>query len=102
MYKLRIAQLAHEDLVSIVSYITVELANPVAAADFLDEVEKCYDYLKRNPMMYSKCTNVQLESEGYRKALIKNYILIFKIVESSNIVNVMRFFYGARDYEKFL
>jgi hypothetical protein len=41
-------------------HILPSAANPVAAAGFLDEVEKCYGYLKNNPMMYSKCTNVHL------------------------------------------
>lgn len=102
MYKLVVTELAHQDLDSIVSYIAVQLANPAAASDFLDDVDKCYGYLKSNPMMYSKCNDSRLEKEGYRKAVIKNYILVYKVDESAKRVSVLRFFYGARDYAKLI
>jgi len=51
MYKLFVSELAHKDLDNIVSYIAVDLANPMAATNFLNEVEKCYDYLQDKPLM---------------------------------------------------
>ncbi|MGD8401146.1 MAG: type II toxin-antitoxin system RelE/ParE family toxin [Bacillota bacterium] len=83
MYKLVVSKLAHQDLDNIVSYIAIQLANPTAARNFLDEVAKCYGYLKSNPMMYAKCQDKRLEKEGYRKALIKNYVLVYKIKPSA-------------------
>jgi plasmid stabilization system protein ParE len=47
MYKLVVTELAHQDLDNIVSYIAIQLANPVAASDFLDKVDKCYGYQMR-------------------------------------------------------
>ncbi|WHH59694.1 type II toxin-antitoxin system RelE/ParE family toxin [Petroclostridium sp. X23] len=85
MYKLIISEFAHQDLDKIVSYIAVQLANPIAAGDFLDEVDKCYGHLKSNPMTYAKCQDKRLEKEGYRKALIKNYVLVYKINENIQI-----------------
>ena len=102
MYKLLITELAHQDLDSIVSYIAVQLANPKAAGDFLDEVTACYGFLKGNPMMYERCQDRRLGQEGYRKAVIKNYVLVYKINEESKIVSIMRFFYGAQDYTKLI
>ena len=98
MYKLLVTELAHQDLGNIVSYIAVKLANSKAAGEFLDEVDKCYSFFKNSPMMYEKCQDKRLEKEGYRKALIKNYVLIYKIDEKSQTVNVMRFFHGEQDY----
>ena len=100
MYKLKITELAQNDLDSIIEYIAVQLANPIAAGDFLDEVEKCYSYLHSNPLMYPKCSDAKLEKEGYRKALVKNYIIFFKIFENEKKVIVYRIVYGARDYLK--
>jgi hypothetical protein len=51
-------------------------------------------------MMYAKCQDKQLEEEGYRKALIKNYVLVHKINETSKTVSILRFFYSAQDYVK--
>ena len=76
MYKLNITDQANSDLERIVRYIAVELDNPYAATDFLDEVEKCYSYLKSTPMIYPKSCDSRLNKEGYRKAAIKNYLMM--------------------------
>lgn len=102
MYKIIVTELAHQDLDKIVSYIAVELVNPIAAGKFLDEVDKCYCFLKDNPWIYEKCQDKRLGKEGYRKALIKNYMLIYKIDEDSKTASIMRFFYGAQDYIKLI
>lgn len=102
MYKLVITELAQSDLDSIVNYIAVHLANPVAAGHFLDRVEECYRSLKTNPFIYSKSNDIRLEKEGFRKAVIKNYVLMFKVNEKSKTVIIYRLFYGARDYLKLL
>jgi Plasmid stabilisation system protein. len=98
MYRLVIAELAHEDLDSIVSYIAVQLVNPMAAAKLLDEVEKCYGYLKSNPLIYERCHDTRLEKEGYHKATINNYVLIYKVDEPAKTIIIYRFFYGAQNY----
>lgn len=102
MYRLIVSELADKDLDSIVSYIAVQLANPTAAANFLDEVEKCYAFLKSNPFMYERCYDTYLEKKGYRKATINNYVLVYIIDESNRDVIIHRFFYGAQDYVKLI
>jgi len=98
MYKLAVSELAHEDLDRIVSHIAVQLANPKAAADLLDDVERCYEHLRENPMMYETCADKRLAAAGYRKATIKNYIAVYRFSEETGTVYILRFFYGARDY----
>ncbi|MCI8472569.1 MAG: type II toxin-antitoxin system RelE/ParE family toxin [Clostridiales bacterium] len=102
MYKLLITELAQNDLDEIVGYIVNQLANPIAAGTFLDEVEKCYENLRSNPYIYAKSNDARLEKEGYRRALIKNYLLMFKVNEETKTVTAYRFFYGAMDYFKLL
>lgn len=102
MFKLVVSELAHRDLDNIVSYIAVQLVNPIAATNFLNEVEKCYLYLKSNPLMYERCHDVRLEKEAYRKASINNYVLVYKVDESAKEVIIYRFFYGAQDYVKLI
>lgn len=102
MYNLVVSELAHRDLDNIVSYIAVQLANPIAATKFLDEVEKCYGCLKSNPLMYERCYDALLEKEGYHKVTIKNYVLVYKVEEAARTVIIHRFFYGAQDYVKLI
>lgn len=102
MYKLVVTVLACQDLDNIISYIAVKLANPSAAGSFLDEVDACYHFLMSNPLMYEKCRDTRLEAEGYRKAVIKNYIAVYRINEATKSVIILRFFYGAQDYIKLI
>ena len=102
MFKLVISRLAQKDLEDIVEYISVQLANPTAASNFLDETEKCYEHLKLNPLIYAKSTDRRLEKEGYRKALIKKYLLMFKVNEETKTVTAYRFIHGSMDYIKLL
>ena len=97
-----VSELANSDLDGIVGYIIYDLDSPKAAANLLNEIEKCYENLRKNPLMYEKCTDVRLEKDGYRKAVIKHYLLIYRFVEETKTVQVARFFYGGRNYAKIL
>ena len=52
--------------------------------------------------MYEQCRDPQLRALGYRKAIIKNYVMIYRVDEDKKIVYILRFFYGRRDYEKLI
>lgn len=95
-YKLVVTKPAEKDLTDILQYISKDLSAPKAASDFLDEVLKCYDNISENPLMYAVCDNDRLKNKEYRKAIIKNYIMFYRIDE--NIIYIMRFIYGRRDY----
>ena len=100
MYEILITDFAEQDLDGIVEYIAVKLANPPAAGTFLDNVEACYGSLWRTPRMFSECEDKYLKRKGYRKALIHNYLLIFRIDGTARRVYVLRFFYAGQDYVK--
>ena len=80
-YKVVETEQAVQDLDGILGYIANSLANPSAAAAFADEVEKCYTNLEGMPLMYEQCRDSRLRVLGYRKAVIKNYILIYRVGE---------------------
>lgn len=101
-YKIVLTELAAGDLNSITEYIAGRLANPTAAAAFLDAVDGCFGDLETTPLMYERCRSARLRSMGYRRAVIKNYVMIYRVAEAKNTVYILRFFYGARDYEKLL
>jgi len=98
MYKVDVSIRAEQDLDRIVSYIAVKLAAPIAAADFIDAVYDCYSHLEINPYLYEQCRDLKLQNEGYRRAVIKNFVLLYKIDEKTKAVVIHRFFYGRQDY----
>lgn len=101
-YKIVVTEAAHEDLDSTFGYIAERLSNPTAAVRLLEQVEECYGKLKSFPLMYEACRDARLHSLGYRKAVIGNFVLVYRPVEAEKTVYVLRFFYGGRDYEKLL
>ena len=100
MYELLITEFAEQDLDGIVEYIAVKLANPSAAETFLDSVEDCYESLRRTPRLFAGFVDTYLKRKGYRKALINNYLLIFRIDGKARRVYVLRCFYAGQDYIK--
>ena len=74
------------------------MSAPKAANDLLDDILKCYDNISLNPLMYALCNNNRLKSKEYRKAVIKNYIMFYRVDEVKQTIYIMRFIYGRRDY----
>lgn len=101
-YEIIKTELAEQDLDSILGYMVHSLANPSAAASFADAVEACYSDLEKMPLMYELCRDTRLRALEYHKAVIKNYIMVYKVDDAAKTVHILRFFYGRRDYEKLI
>lgn len=101
-YKLVISREAHRDIDEIATYIVHQLNNVQAAKGFLDDVERSYRGVVDNPLMYSLCGDERLRKEGYRKIVIKHYLIIYRADEAQKCIFIVRVVYGARDYAKML
>ena len=82
--------------------MTQELDNADAAASFLDEVDACYTRMEGMPFLFEECHDPRLKALQYRRAIIKHYVMVYRVDEAEKTVYVLRFFYGARDYEKLI
>ena len=102
IYKLIVSKEADEDIADIVFYIVSELNNPGAASAFLDDVEKSYHNIVEKPAMYSLCNDYRLRNGGYRKIVIKNYLILYRINEENKTVIVVRVVYGGRNYSELI
>lgn len=97
-YNLFVTQNADDELAGIVDYIANHLDNPKAAGDFLDRVEVCYERLTENPKIYQLCDYQDFKEKGYRKVIINNYVLLFRIDEDTDTVYILHVFFGRQDY----
>ena len=97
-YRVDITDSAHNELSDIVEYIAETLCAPTAAAHFAEAVEKCYDNLKSQPFMYNVSDMPELAAKGYRRAPVKNYLILYRVDELVGLVRIHRIFYGARNY----
>ena len=98
MYTLEITESAESDLDQITDYIGNVLANPPAASALLDEVEHISDTLETAPEIFPLCSDSRLAELGYRKALVRAYILVYEIDYDKQIVRVLRFFHESENY----
>jgi plasmid stabilization system protein ParE len=102
MYSVNITNIAEEDILSTVRYISDELKAPKAANNLLDEIEKYEKILEKNPNIYPSVPDEYLANMGLKFVAIKNYLMFFKINKDERIVNVIRFLYGRRDWKNIL
>ena len=98
MYKIRVTAEAHEDIEQTIKYIAEKLQNSSAATSFANDVMESYVNLSENPFMYALCSDPYLAGKGYRKIVIKNYIILYRIDREQNIVYIIRVIYGGRNY----
>ncbi len=97
-YELVVTRKAEADLDAIIGYIMNELCNADAASEMLDAVGASYDALEDNPHLYPVCVQPILYRCGYRKIVIKRYLLIYRVNEAQKTVFVERFFSELQDY----
>lgn len=100
MYDVLVTEAADQDLDGIVEYIAISLSNSSAAGAFLDEVERCYELLREKPLAYAECSDQRLQAKRYRKAVINNYVLVYRVEKDTHRVYVLRFFHGGQDYAR--
>jgi toxin ParE1/3/4 len=101
-YRLVVSKEIAEDIEDIVLYIASKLNNPSAASAFLDTVQKGYSNVVENPAMYSLCNDDRLCNGRYRKIVIKNYLMLYRINEYDKTVIVVRVVYGGRNYSELI
>ena len=97
-YNVSISAYAHDDIDSALDYIINSLQNPIAAENLLDKIKDTYADIADNPLMFAYCNDSRLRDDGYRKAVINNYVLVFRVEEAAKNVYVVRFFYGGQNY----
>ena len=101
-YKLKFTPIAGDDLDGIYRYISEHLVAPKAANDLMDDIEASIMRLKDFPCSGSPVSDDILNSRGYRKLIVKNYIVFHLIDEAEKQVVIMRVLYGAQRYEELL
>ncbi len=101
-YRVDVSEPAENDLRDIVRYISAQLLAPMTALKMVSTLEEAIMDLKVMPQKCPPVTDDRLAMMGYRKLLVKNYIVFFTIDEKSKIVDVERILYARRDWHHIL
>lgn len=90
------------DMVEIARYIAVELKNPIAANNTADELVEAAESIPAFPYANPAYIPIRPLKHEYRKLIVKNYIMLYRVDEARKLVTVSRVVYARRDYDKIL
>ena len=97
-YRVDVSEPAQSDLRDIIRDISAQLAAPMSAQRMMDAIEEALTSLSDMPHKCSAVSDERLASMGYRKLMVKNYIIFFTIDETAKVVDVERILYARRDW----
>ena len=97
-YSIVVTQKAEQDLDEILAYMVNTLMNLPAAVKLMDDVERCYEKLTENPLMYAECQQPLLQKRQYCKAIIHDFLLLYRVDEQQRVVYAERYFSQMQDY----
>lgn len=97
-YKILVSESYHRDLKGIIHYISHNLDAPFTASDLLDEIESTVSSLSTMPQRYELVNDNYLRGKEFRKCLVKNYIIFYKIHEESKTVMVHRILHTRQNW----
>ena len=100
MNKLIIYPSASKDIENIYNYISLDLANPIAANSFIDDLSDTFEKIVMFPKMYPIIDNPFVKDKLVRKALVKSYIVFYKT--AVNEIQVLRVLHSRSNYQTLL
>ena len=96
-YQVKITKNAEQELIEIYEYISGILKSEIAANNFVKQIEEKINRLYVFPYL---CMEVKTKPRNtiYRKLYVKNYLLLYKVLEENQRVDIIHIYYGRRDY----
>ena len=99
IYSLDYSQLARDDMLDILLYISEDLDAPQSAQRILDKIESDLDRLRLNPYSAPISRDKYLSSQGFRVLVTGKYLAFYKVNDNERNVTVYRVVYGKRNLE---
>ncbi len=101
-YSYKISEQANSELDEIMAYISNELHAQESAiallGDMVDAIEAACEY----PQSYPLINDPLLSARGYRKIVVKNYLVIYVLEEAEKVLYIAHIVYGGQNYMKYI
>lgn len=101
-YSYRFTEKAAQDFDEILRYISVDLANPVAAQNLGKKIFEKIDIVRAFPDSGAPIENEFLADKTVRKLLADNYIIYYKAHYEEKIISIVRIVYGKRNLDEII
>jgi len=95
-YKIHIERTAAKDMRKIGKYISLILFSHILAGKLMIEINQKLQILKVFPEAYQVSHNYIDKSKIYRRAVVKNYSIIYYVLKEENKVVVTHIYYNKR------
>ncbi|MCL1820611.1 MAG: type II toxin-antitoxin system RelE/ParE family toxin [Oscillospiraceae bacterium] len=95
-YNIIFLERAENDLDEVLSYKSKFYAG--TADRFMDELEAVLNRISKNPRVYQ----VYVYDGSYRRAVVMDYLLFYRICDDSHTVKIYRVLHGKRDIKECL
>ena len=99
-YQYHFTKKAETDLDEILSYISIELSNPDAAASFLKDLQTVLTSICSVPKIGRIVENEFLPDKEIRKSLVGNYVLYYLPDTEEKSIYILRILYGRRNLDE--
>ena len=99
-YQYNFTKKAETDLDEILSYISIELSNPDAAASFLKDLQTVLTSICSVPKIGRIVENEFLPDKEIRKSLVGNYVLYYLPDTEEKSIYVLRILYSRRNLDE--
>ena len=101
-YSYRFTEKAEQDFDQNLRYISVDLANPIAAQNLGRKMFEKIDVVRAFPDSGAPIDNEFLSDKAIKKLLVDNYIIYYKAHYDEKIISIVRIVYGKRNLDEIL
>ena len=99
MYKLVYLPSARQDMIEIMRYISLQLKNPSAAHRLANKLIEAGESILGFPYSNPAYVPIRPLKREYRKLLVQNYLMLYRVDEEKKLVTIVRVIYAKRDYD---
>ncbi|MCL2618568.1 MAG: type II toxin-antitoxin system RelE/ParE family toxin [Defluviitaleaceae bacterium] len=93
---------AKRDLKGIEDYIAQVLLMPETADRQVNKIGRAVKSLEIMPKRYRLCDDISPRFIGVRMLPVGNYLIVYRTLETSNVVEIVRVLYGSSDITRHL
>jgi mRNA-degrading endonuclease RelE of RelBE toxin-antitoxin system len=97
-YNIRLTETFLEEIDEICEYISTKLKAIDAANRLREKIIYNVLLLENSPKMFTEIEKTEKTARKYRRIVVNNYVILYTIDESKNMIYVSHVYYGGMDY----
>lgn len=101
-YHIFLTQQANADIINIGDYISFISSEPDISKKFIEGLRNSILQLKLFPCKFPLIQDPVLQSHGIRYMPYKNYYIFYKVIESTQIIIILKVGYNKRNWKDIL